>query len=530
MPDAREKILILTTALDRACRSLGFRDYMPDPMIGHFVKQVVPVSFKDDRLDTSQFYQWVRQEYSVPDHVFSRVFSRMIEEAAEIGVKVELPRGFDPSFDEVIKEYLRYDHAMDGPGPGSGGSAPEEGGHDAGGGPSLPGARPRLGPGRDLNLEDADERIMSELADPYAPEEVAPAAPAWLADAVPPGRDISMEEIRRHVEERIKDEVENDLRARLWPVVCEEVREQLHSELRPEVAAQIRSELQGEVEEDLRAVLEARMREELYPAIHEKVAAEITAVERDRIRRTLEQSCRDEVREELRKELWDEVREEVKQDLRTMLTPVLEEELRKELGGAAGEQVPEGGMSSEPRAAAAPAPPAAPGISAQVQLEIIKKIRSELEPRIRASLAADLEALARLKEQRERESRLEARLADTDYCLEKIRAFLFADQPALWNKVKPFIIPEQWNVIVRFLETGGPEIDAEKIERTRGVIRDALIIKAEIEEEINYTPAIKGIEAARQGARSIHKTLTGAEQVLDFALQSIVSMLNQSAP
>ncbi len=528
MPEAPEKISALTSALDRACRSLGFRDYMPDPMIGHFVKQVVPVSFKYDRLDTTQFYQWVRQEYSVPDHVFSRVFSRMIEEAAEVGVRVVLPQGFDPSFDEVIKEYLRYDHGMDGLGPGSAGPPPVA--EDRAAVLAEP-AGPRPAPDQDLGLADADEQIISELESPQAndEEEEEPAAPPLPAvearpeDGTGPGRDISVEEIRRHVEERLRESVENDLRARLWPVVCEEVREQLRHELRPEVAAQIRGELRGEVEADLRAGLEAKMRDELLPVIHEKVAAEVAALERDRIRRSLETGIRDQVREELRKEMWDEVREEVKRDLRTMLTPVLEEELKQERS----EPAPPAALAGAAAEAKAPAPA---GLGAKVQLEIIKKIRSELEPRLRASLAAELEALARAKEEREREESLEARLADPDYCLEKIRGFLFAEQPALWSKVKPFIAPGQWSAVVRFLETGGPAEYGGQIEATRGVIRDALIIKAEIEEEINYTPAIKGIEAAGKGARSIRQTLAGAEQVLDFALQSISSLLNQPAP
>ena len=61
------------------------------------------------------------------------------------------------------------------------------------------------------------------------------------------------------------------------------------------------------------------------------------------------------------------------------------------------------------------------------------------------------------------------------------------------------------------------------------MIRDALIIKAEIEEEINYRPAAPG-SAARRESRFIHQTLTGAEQVLDFALSSLSALLEQPAP
>jgi hypothetical protein len=510
MSDVRETIHILTDALDRACRSLGFRDYMPDPMIGHFVKQVVPVSFSANKLDMNQFYQWVRKEYSVPDHVFSRVFSRLIEEAAEQGVKVLLPDSFDPSFDEVIKEYLRYDHLPQEPG------APL---------PQTPAAKPRLDHAA-AGFADADEQIMSVLETPFFPEEPAPApAPAPEAQ-VEPARapDVSIEEIKREVEARLRPEIERELHLSLWPVVYEEVREQLRSELRSGLAVEVRPEVEVALEQELRGSLEARIRDELYPVIHEKVSAEIAAVEHERISRTMEEKLRAELREELRKELWDEVREEVKQDLRTVLTPVLEEEMRKELAQSVPEPAP---PAIEP-VAAGPARPA--GLCAQDHLDIIRKIRQELAPRIRENLLLDLAALARAQEERERDLRRQAQLADPEYCLEKIREFLFPDQPSLWAKIKPFIAPDDWTPIVRSLEAEAPAELREKLSRSRAVIRDALIIKAEIEEEMNYRPSLKVPGGAKSGGRSIKKTLSGAEQVLDFTLRSISALLEQGPP
>jgi len=171
-----------------------------------------------------------------------------------------------------------------------------------------------------------------------------------------------------------------------------------------------------------------------------------------------------------------------------------------------------------------------PVFRADDQLKFIRMIREKLTPEIRDQLVVEISSLASVLEVEERRKRLEERISDPGYCLEKIEEFLFPDQPELWEKVKPLIRPEEWRAIVLAREEGKSLPDTEKLERSRGVIREALKLKAEIEEEINYTPHELLPAGGKGHSQAIKKMLAGADDMLNFALKSISEILEETDP
>ena len=167
--------------------------------------------------------------------------------------------------------------------------------------------------------------------------------------------------------------------------------------------------------------------------------------------------------------------------------------------------------------------------SADDKLKIIRMVREKLVPQIRDQMIAEISELAQRLKEAEEKKRREELLEDPDYCLEKIREFLFPDQPGLWEKVRPLIRSHEWSAIVQ-AQVDRSLLDAEKLERARGVIREALMIKAEIEEEINYSPKGREPEGAKDRVRAIKNMLAGADEVVDFALKSISEILREAEP
>jgi hypothetical protein len=462
----------LIAALDQACRAAGFDDYMPRAMVGHFVRQVVPPSLVGDKFLLNQFYQWVRQEYPVPDSVFGRAFKEFASTAAGLGVETVEPENFDPGFGETIRDWL-------------------------------------------LNALQETEAAPAPATAAFAPAGVAEAP-----EAAPtaPGSDRP-EFFATAPGEDARAAVAEELRRELWPAVYEEVRSELARELRPSVEAEVRETLSTSMRSELERSLGAALREELYPRLREQVAAEIRSAEHARLAGAVRAELDSSVREELRRELWAEVREEVKADLRTVMRPALEGEVRREAGLPAGAEPP---PESPPLPEASPPP--LRGLGAEGQLEIIRRLRERLTPRIREQLTAELESLVDKLRAAERENQRERQLADRDFCLEKIREFLFPDQPALWERVKAHVEPGRWRAIVLQLDAQDPRI-GDKLERSRAIIREALQLKAEIEEELGSAPPRgvgrgKGVEAA----------LAGADRVLDFALENLAEIVADPGP
>lgn len=487
----------LVKSLDRACRSLGFCEYMPDAMIGHYVRQVVPASFSGNRLDLTQFHQWVRKEYSVPDHVFSRVFSKINETASEMGVVVVLPDSFKPEADETVKERMKNEL--------------KEVAYS------------------DLKDEMRNE-VRDELYDEFRPEvysevrsrieaegKADPELDEKILDALE-GCDQAEKSASREVPEKVPEEVPEEMDVTgmiVEPGPSEEdIRRELRERLRPEV--------EDDLYKELRPLLDKKIREELENEL------------RPRLRVSFEKS----VREELRRELGDVVREEVQEDLRTLLVPVLRSELRKELleearseesgidgsGGGDVEYAHEGEIDPESLAAA-------PGPESRVvdRPEFIRRVGEGQVPEVGDTLLAQTAEMARDLQEQERIKRLEELARDPRYCLEKIGEFIFPDQPDLWKKVAPLVEPDEWASVVLALEEETSPLHEEKLARSRGIIREALELKAEILEEAGYTP--RNMDAGgEQHSRTVKKVLAGADEFLDFTLKSICDILGEADP
>jgi len=467
MDSRQQKVAKLVDALDRACRSLGFMDYMPAPMIGHFVRQVVPASFKDDNLDLDQFYKWVRQEYSVPDHVFSRIFERMKEEAEELDVALSLPIDYEPGFNETVRQWLKselkdvvYSELKE--------EMRDEVKEDLQK-ELRPEVHQRLRADFEkagIDTRDMDDSILASMSD------------------APSDADCTSEEDR--------EAAIHHLRKELWPAVYEEVRAEVERELRPQVAEQLKASIREEVEQDLRKKLQVKLREEMYPRLHETVSNEIRSSNRERVLK----------------------------ELREELSPRIIDELRVEMGETAGTS-----DTTEPESVAVDSagPPELPptiALGADTHLGIIRNVRQRLIPEIRKQIVEDLAGIARRRQEEEERQRLRECLSDSDYCLERIREFLFPEQPSAWSKVRKFIDPTEWSVIVLAQENAGEVIDSEELSRSRKVIREALSIKAEINDEI-------GAGQNSRGPSGVTAMLEGADEVLDFALKSISELLQE---
>ncbi len=458
MPDPGQKIKKLIDALDRACRSQGFQDYMPSAMISHFVRQVVPLSMQEDKLDLDQFYKWVRGEYSVPDHVFSRVFSMLKDECADLGVDISLPLDYEPGLNETIQEWLRSelkDVVY--------GELKEEMRDQVKEDLSKelrPDIHQQIRSGLEragINLEELDNELLQSMegTDP-SDEKNAKLAFAAAAGQVPsPGPDPA---------HHASDE---QATPRPGPGLDEtslfELRQKVESELREELFCKIEAELKGELS--------------------------------------------GKVEDDLRTEMWQELQDEVKTELKNVLTPVVEDELRDELREAAAgpEALPQGIF-----------------LKVEDHLEVIRKIREQLASRIREQVAEELTQLERKSREEKRKQAMHERLQDREWCLEKIRGFLFPEQPKLWERVKPHVRTDQWRAIV-LAQEGEVEGNRERLERARKVIREALTLKADIDEEAGFQSP-PGSTEVRAGA--IHGMLGEADRMIDFALESIAETLN----
>lgn len=546
----------LTAALDRACRAAGFDDYMPGPMIGHFVRQVVPVSLEGERFRLNQFYQWVRQEYSVPDSAFGRAFNQFGPEAARMGVTVIEPEGFDPGFGETIRSWLIG--AVDGnPEQVAAAAAaplipiaplspeplvappdyelPAEPVHY--GVPVADDSAVTAGPAIEeissARIEDVPEEAVT-YGEPVAePAAVAPEAPveeiavpiddsAIVADSdealpalvIEPATTVAAEpppiapadELKR-----LRAEVAEELRRELWPAVYDEVRALVLGEVRPAVEAELRERMENELRPEIERVLRAELREQLFSDLHEEVTAEIRAAEHAPIATEVRGRIEAEVREQLRRELWDEVREEVREDLRSVMRPALEAEIRQEL---------EESRPAPPPAEAAPAAetgapdPRGLGLGADDQLFIIRRLRERLAPELREQFARELESLAATLRERESEAERRRRMSEPEFCREQVRLHFFPDQPALWERVKNSVDPARWQGLAVELASG--KFDRDKLERARPAVREALIVKAEIETELGAAPP-RG--AARP--KVLADALAGADRTLDFTLERL---------
>jgi len=480
MPDREQKVKQLVTAMDRACRSQGFLDYMPAAMVGHFVKQVVPASLKNDLLDMDQFYKWVRSEYSVPDHVFSRVFSILKDEAEKLGVGLVLPLDYEPGFNETLKEWLRSElkdtvyqelkHEMRK-------KVEEDLSREL---------RPEIHQKLRESMEKAgiaadefDARILASMQDePAGLGGQAPAAPAPSAGLDPD-------------KERQK--------------LADELRPRVEAELRAELSESLRRELRAQVEQEVMESVTGRVTGEVYRIIRDPSSAKGADPALRELVHTLRSELSGSVRQELRKELWDEVREEVKNDMSKLLVP--------------GEGAPADDWGGEVQ------PPRGLSLSAEDHLAVIRRIREELSRRIKNELAAELEDLAESSRELERKNRMRSCMNDPRQCLEKIKNFLFPDQPGTWELVARFVDPAAWAPLALAADREFGEYEAEKIERARKIIRDALVLKAEIEKELELFHQHGGKRLA-----STAGVLSEAEAVLDVALESIAGLLKQSAP
>lgn len=493
------KVRQLVGILEKACKEHGFRDYMPSAMIGHFVRQVVPISFREDRLDLDQLYKWVRKEYSVPDHIFSRVFTEVRDQAAGVGIEVSLPIDYEPGFNETLVQWLTEEmretvksELKD---------ELREQVKDQLSNELRPEVYRQIRTSIEhsgVDYRELDRRLLESME---AERFQAPVPPKPLKT---PAAESGADE-QSQTTERLKPEVEKKLREELWPLVYEEAREQIERTLRPQISSELKSEMRGQVEQELRETVELTLRDELYPRLHEQISVEIRKSQQNRA------SVQDGDRLGRR-------------------------EKRQEGPGAIKESDSDLDLSIfEARAPEAPArdnaspdrrtPPSGPGFGPDQQLKIIRRIREKLIPSIRDQVIEEITAFKAAQEEREKREIIEQKLADPDYCLEKIREFLFPDQPGLWEKVKPFIEPEQWKAIV--IAQDSELASRQKLNRSRDMIREALKLKAEIGEEIH--DAGEGEYPAPRQARAVRDMLTSTEGIIDYALNSISQILSAGA-
>lgn len=577
----------LIAALDRACRAAGFEDFMPSAMIGHFVRQVTPSSLEGNQFVLNQFYQWVRQEYSIPDSAFGRAFNLFGPDIARLGVTAIEPTNFDPGFGETIRSWLIG--TMDGN---------EAEAAAAAAAPHIPISEIEqtevMPPDYELPLDPAAvapddfsppaetaapadepvtygvpvdepegpvEVIGSEPIEPAPAEETAEGvaepeplpAEAYVteaeAEATAAGpADGEVEEVPVPIDDSaivadpaealpapaeaapeagycspeeelaaLRAQVAVELRRELWPVVYEEVKVLVAGEVRPALEEEVRARLTAELRPMVERELAESIRAELYAELHEKVTAELRAAEHAPVAAEVRARIEDTVREELRRELWETVRAEVKEDLSSVMQP-----------GPVATVVDEDFTLPPAPAPAALASATAPcgeaderglGLGADDQLLIIRRLRERLAPALREQFARELTALAHSLREQESEKERERRMSDPEWCREQVRQYFFPDQPALWERVKPHVDPKRWGDLVRALSRGN--YDADRLARSRPVVREALMLKAEIESEMGSAPP-RGVPRPR----ALAEALTGADRALDFALDSLSAMIN----
>jgi hypothetical protein len=223
----------------------------------------------------------------------------------------------------------------------------------------------------------------------------------------------------------------------------------------------------------LREQIGQQMRMEVRPQVEEEVRAGISR----------------EVKEELRQALWNEVREEVKEDLRIILQPALAVEIRDQLNATLLRE-----------------------LETELREEVRKQLREELLPELREQVRT--EAVAQTAAEAKR---------DPEYYLNLVRDFLFPDHPEVWSKARHYLNPEEWELIVAASERH-QDLDPVKLGSIREVMRESLLLKIEIEKEIEADRRPAG---SRGGAEeeALRRLLLSADEVLDQALQQLTHLL-----
>ncbi len=413
----------LVNTFEQSCLESGFGDFMPAAMLGHFVRQIIPSSVRDNVLEMDQFYQWVRQEYSIPDHVFSRLFSRAKEDISALGYELKPPHGFDPAMDEAVRDWFR---------------------------------------------SELKEVVYADL----------------------------------------KDEMEND------------IREQLRRELRPEVHRELRERFEKEDRESEGVEIEIDIDLDEQEIMEEPVPEPAISTEAANVEKWEEIPA-----EEFPGSLPAKEESSVEFD-----NDILKDGKALNEGEDAFEVFPAeelfqaGGGWENPGSAVS----CSAGLDVEEHLALIKRIRSELISSVKEEVLSELSRLARLQEDKERRELLKDRLADPDYCLERIGEFLFPDEPHVFEKVKHLISPSEWQPLVLARELQSLPA-TEGLHRARSVIREALQVKADIEQTA-FSDDVRQSQAARERVESLQGVLAEADRILDYSLQSISTLLDEKVP
>ncbi len=425
----------LVRAFEQACLESGFRDFMPAGMLGHFVRQIIPSSVRDNVLDTDQFYRWVRQEYSIPDHIFSRAFSRAKDSLAEIGYDLKPPEGFDPGMDDAVRDWFR---------------------------------------------SELKEVVYADL----------------------------------------KDEMENDIREQLRQELRPEVHRELRRQFEQEELASGGVEVEIDIDVDEEEAAEAVEAQECPEAVQE-VAGDLQT-DTDEIPEALSvEDLEEEDAVPLFEDEYykgpvsyygDESQSEAEEDYDDIFAST-SEDFFSGWGSAAG---PDQGKDKSG------------GMSVEDHLQLIKQIRNELSASIKEELLADLSRLARLQEEKDRREVLKQRLSDPEYCLSRIGEFLFPGETETFERVKHLINPGEWQPLILAREEDSLPF-TDELARVKSVIREALQIKADIEQTAS-SPSYHHSTAGREGSRSLQGVLGEADKLLDYSLQSISALLRDKIP
>jgi len=179
----------------------------------------------------------------------------------------------------------------------------------------------------------------------------------------------------------------------------------------------------------------------------------------------------------------------VKEDLRIILQPALAVEVRDQLEKTLRLQ-----------------------IEAQMRHEIAERLRAELLPQIQ-------------EEARTQAARAAAAAAarEPEYYLNLVRDFLFPEHPEIWEKARHYLNPEEWELIIAAGERR-QDLNQDQLERIREVMRESLLLKIEVEKEIQAGSGPAG-PRPRAEEEALRRLLLSADEILDQALNKLTGLL-----
>ena len=192
--------------------------------------------------------------------------------------------------------------------------------------------------------------------------------------------------IRNQVIDDLTADIKDSLEARLRPVLKKELKD----ELEPKLTAKIIAEQTPKLKVQIRKQLEV----ELEPIIEDKLIDRVRQEETEKIRAEVREELRIQLRKEIEEELSSKLRRSIERELKNKYRKEIEQELRRKLLKELVPQIREEEAN-------------------KMQLELEERIENEIKPSIRSEIQSELETTLPIRIRREEREKLKEEIRES---------------------------------------------------------------------------------------------------------------------